>query len=100
LGVEQNLREEKMDDWIPAVREIERHYFRRDDRAWGVLGVISARRWKDDVQYQAVRGLLAQRLWLEEKTLRRRYDERDYWASCPSFGAAAAISGLGSRASP
>lgn len=77
-GVERHLLEEKMEGWIPAVRQLD-VYFRRDDVAWGEPGMISARRWKDDVQYQAVRRLLAQRLGLDEKTLRRRFDERDYW---------------------
>jgi hypothetical protein len=77
-GASRHLTENHLDEWVPAV-EVLRPYFRYNDAAWGEPGVISVRRWKKDVQYQAVRRLLADRLEVDEKTLGRRFDELALW---------------------
>lgn len=82
-GWEPHLEDNGLTDWIAAVRPLA-PYFRRADVDWGESGVVSARRWRDDVQYQAVRRLLAARLGMKPRTLRRRFDERRYWGAPPS----------------
>jgi hypothetical protein len=84
--LEWHLDYNGMGEWLPTVRAL-RPYLRRNDAAsWGELGVISARRWRDEVQYQAVRRLLAHRLGLNQKSLRRRFDERAYWGDQLELG--------------
>lgn len=77
-GLEKHLTWNGMGDWLPTLRAL-RPYLRRDGAAWGEYGVINSRRWRDDVQYQAVRRLLTQRLGINQRSLRRRFDERDWW---------------------
>jgi hypothetical protein len=81
--VVKHLRDEAMRDWIPAVQTLH-SYLQRDDASWGEQGVVSATRWRDDVQYQAVRRLLAHRLQVNQRSLRRRFDERQLWGSLRS----------------
>jgi hypothetical protein len=78
LGAVRHLKDNHLGEWVPAVLGLG-PYFRRKDAAWGEPGVINARRWKEDVQYQAVRRLLSERLEVEERTLRRRFDELALW---------------------
>lgn len=77
-GWELHLGEEGLADWEAVVRHLV-PYFRRADADWGESGVVSARRWRDDVQYQAVRRLLADRLGINARTLRRRFGEACWW---------------------
>jgi hypothetical protein len=76
--IEKHLREQKLEDWLPAVQKL-RPYLRRKDAAWGEPGIIGPRRWLGDVQYQAVRRLLRERLGLTQDSLSRRFNERAYW---------------------
>ena len=99
--LEEHLRAHGMGDWIQAAHELKRaRYFGRDDDAWGEYGVISDRRWGcgdwggGDVQYQAVRRLLAKHLGLDERSLRRRFNDRDYWGVKPPTAAELALRSL------
>jgi hypothetical protein len=76
-GLAAHLREHGMGEWLPAVGALGPYFRRAAD--WGEPGVISARRWRNEGQYHAVRRLLAVRLGLRRQSLRRRFDERAYW---------------------
>lgn len=77
--VDEHLGMNGMGEWLLTVQALRPYLRRTDGASWGELGVISAKRWRDDVQYQAVRRLLAHRLEMNQKSLRRRFDERAYW---------------------
>jgi hypothetical protein len=87
LRVLDHLKQQGLKEWRLSVGSLERRsakgvpvsYFQYGDKAWGEPGVISARRWKEDVQYQAVRRLLSKRLGVKEKTLERRFNECAWW---------------------
>ena len=84
--VEEHLTLNGSSEWVPTIRALRPYLRRHDSAAWSEFGVISAKRWKHDVQYQAVRRLLAERLGLDQKLLRRRFDEIDHrGGSCQSL---------------